>query len=77
MFWVSQMLSLTELFAGSSVSILTAFAITRVSLACEEASPRIAATAAPAATSARRPPSTTRRSVDLIPRALLCLNRSP
>src|SRR3954453_6639242 len=54
-FWVSQMLSLTEFCAGSSVSILTAFASTKVSLA--EADPRVsprsaAAAATPTTTSA-------------------------
>ena len=49
MFWVIQMLSLTELAAGSSVSTLTAFAITSVSLFAPSAAVRRRAAAAAAA----------------------------
>src|SRR5579875_3177140 len=69
MFWSSQMLSLTEFCAGSSVSIFTAFASTKVSrFACERAPRRVAAAAAPApskARQARAPASRVRRRAEV------------
>ena len=62
MFWLSQMLSLTEFWAGSSVSTFTAFARMNVSLAFAApwAPPRMTAAAAtPTTINAASPTATT------------------